>query len=253
MRFTHVWFDLGLTLVYTDRAKSYQKLLTLFNINKSEEEIKRAYHVTDKLFMREYRGILGKHPDFYILWYYGVLNYQLSVEIELGMICELMAKIKNSHTSSWTSFTYSREVIIELKNSGLKVGLISNWDTSCRDVLSKNNLLELFDTVIVSAEVGYEKPAEEIFCLALEQSGADASTSIYVGDNYYDDVIGSAKVGMRCLLVNPYEKFGIEEIEYPYVIKDIRGIKQFINRTSLYQTAGSRGSTITNDDLQKTR
>lgn len=228
MQYTHVWFDLGLTLVHTGRVTSYKKLLDLFNVDKTEAEIERAYHVTDKLFMREYRGVLGKNPDCFMPWYYGVLNTQLKIELELDLIYRMMVKIKDSHNLGWTTFPYSLSVLRELKDAGLKIGLISNWDISCRDVLRQTNLLALLDTVIISSEVGFEKPNEEIFRIALEQSGADPAASIYIGDNYYDDVLGANKVGMTCLLINPYGKLGIEEIDYPHVISSVCDARAFI-------------------------
>lgn len=230
MYYSHIWFDLGMTLVSTNRAENYKNVLRDFGINKSVEEIEIAYHLADKLFMREYRGILGKGERIFLPWYLGVLNYKLGVEIDLYELLEALNKIKSLSKNTWKTYEYSIAVIKKLRNLGLKVGLISNWDLTCRKILKENSLLELFDTVIISSEVGFLKPSKQIFDYAMKEAGADYKKSIYIGDNYYDDVVGAAEVGMKCLLINPYKKIGIEEINYPYVIKDIRDVFKYLNK-----------------------
>lgn len=232
VQYSHIWFDLGLTLVGTSRAADYAAVLNKFGIHKSEQEIEIAYHMTDKLFMREYKGLLGKDKSLFMPWYLGVLNYNLDVQLNLYEEYSAIREFKDNQNFSWRTFGFTVETIMKLKNIGLKVGLISNWDKGCRQVLSANNILELFDTVVISAEVGYEKPSEKIFRYALEQAKALPETSLYVGDNYYDDVLGSSRVGMQCLLINPYGRKGIEELDYEYVIRDIREIFNYLDKNN---------------------
>ena len=75
--------------------------------------------------------------------------------------------------------------------------LISNWDPSCRSVLEQNGLTPYLDPILVSSEVGVEKPDRRIFEKALELSGEDPRECLYVGDNYYDDGVGALKWGWR--------------------------------------------------------
>ncbi|WP_395027909.1 HAD family hydrolase, partial [Robinsoniella sp.] len=99
----------------------------------------------------------------------------------------------------------------------------------CRKVLEENQLLDLLDTVVISSEMGVEKPEKEIFEAAFEQGNTCAKESLYVGDNYYDDVLGAAKVEMNCVLINPYGNEGIEEISYDKIISDISEIIKFVD------------------------
>jgi len=93
------------------------------------------------------------------------------------------------------------------------MGIISNWDHSARGLLAAHGLTGFFDPIVISSEVGCEKPSERIFRIALEKAGVPAERCLYVGDNYYDDAVGCRKVGMRPLILNPYGRLGIEEIE----------------------------------------
>ena len=76
MAYEYLWFDLGMTLVETSRSIRYQKVLEDFQIVKEEKEIRKAYHITDKIFMREYPHVLGQSPEKFFPWYLGVLNYE---------------------------------------------------------------------------------------------------------------------------------------------------------------------------------
>ncbi len=220
MKYTHIFFDLGLTLVMLERGKRYQQVLKEFGIDKSIEEIEKVYHYADKLFMREYPGVLGKSPETFMPWYTGIVNYNLGVSLNLIETFEKSRLVANTYKTRWIAFEHSIETLKKLKEQGYKVGLISNWDSSCRAVLEQTGLLEYFDHTIISSEVGIEKPNPQIFERAFEIANVKAENALYVGDNYYDDVLGCEKVGMDCLLINPHNKFGIEEISYDKIISN---------------------------------
>ena len=49
--------------------------------------------------------------------------------------------------------------------------------------------------------------AETSLHLALERLGANAAESIYVGDNYWADVIGAQRAGVQPVLYDPHRLF----------------------------------------------
>ena len=69
MRYKYLWFDLGMTLVETARSQVYKKVLKKFGISKTEEEIKKAYHLADKLFMRSYPHVISQKPEEFLPWH----------------------------------------------------------------------------------------------------------------------------------------------------------------------------------------
>ncbi len=60
MNKSYAWFDLGYTLVYLPREQGFYQYLQEQGIQRDIGQIERAYHLTDKLFMRQYPGVLGK-------------------------------------------------------------------------------------------------------------------------------------------------------------------------------------------------
>ncbi|XWS23205.1 hypothetical protein CRYUN_Cryun29cG0101300 [Craigia yunnanensis] len=92
------------------------------------------------------------------------------------------------------------ETIFLLKNAGVKVAVVSNFDTRLRKVLKELNVIDLFDAIIISSEVGYEKPDARIFKAALDQIGVEAGKAVHVGDDQKADKVGANTVGINCWL-----------------------------------------------------
>lgn len=65
-------------------------------------------------------------------------------------------------------------------------------------------IASLFDsaTVIISEEIGYEKPAEEIYQKALSVFGISAENAIFVGDSWVNDVVGPGNIGISSIWFN---------------------------------------------------
>ncbi|MEK8128761.1 HAD family hydrolase [Paenibacillus filicis] len=225
MTISFIWFDLGYTLVYQEREAVFQRFLLEEGIELDLERIELAYHLTDKLFMREYPGVLGREPGTFFPWYMGVLNHSLGLHFDLSRQCIRLRELQGPRDRSWQAFPEAVSVLRELKSHSLGVGLISNWDISARDVLANTGLLPLLDPIIISSEVGIAKPDPAIFELALERAGVPPEECLYVGDNYYDDVIGSERVGMKSCLINRFGREGIQEIGSGAILASIQDLQ----------------------------
>jgi putative hydrolase of the HAD superfamily len=83
------------------------------------------------------------------------------------------------------------------RSGGIKTGLISNsWSTSHYD---RDLLGELFDDVVISAEVGLHKPQPEIYRLAAERIGEPTTSCVFV-DDLRENCEGAEAVGMTAVL-----------------------------------------------------
>jgi putative hydrolase of the HAD superfamily len=81
--------------------------------------------------------------------------------------------------------------------SGIPTGLVSNsWSTSHYD---RQLLAELFDAVVISAEVGLHKPQPEIYLLAAERLGEPPERCVFV-DDLRENCEGAEAVGMIAVL-----------------------------------------------------
>jgi putative hydrolase of the HAD superfamily len=84
-----------------------------------------------------------------------------------------------------------------VRADGIKTGLISNsWSTSHYD---RDLLAELFDDVVISAEVGLHKPQPEIYRLAAERLSEPPESCVFV-DDLRENCEGAEAVGMTAIL-----------------------------------------------------
>jgi len=80
---------------------------------------------------------------------------------------------------------------------GIRTGLVSNsWSTSHYD---RALLAELFDAVVISAEVGLHKPEPEIYLLASKRLGVEPDRCVFV-DDLRENCAGAEAVGMAAIL-----------------------------------------------------
>lgn len=72
-------------------------------------------------------------------------------------------------------------------------------------------LYDYFDTIILSEDAGYNKPAPEYFDYALRQSGASRETTLMIGDNFQTDILGAKRAGLRVAYFNRYPDYPASE------------------------------------------
>jgi putative hydrolase of the HAD superfamily len=97
------------------------------------------------------------------------------------------------------------DAVERLGNEGVRVAVVSNSDGSVRESLGRAGLLDLFEFVIDSHEVGVSKPDPGIFLAALERMGLDPEDAWYIGDSVFHDVNGARAAGLAdAILVDPY-------------------------------------------------
>ena len=84
-------------------------------------------------------------------------------------------------------------------------GLISNAWSGLREFITKEKLIDLFDTVIISAEIGATKPSAKIYEVALDQAKVRAGDAVFV-DDMPINIEACEKVGMKGILFNDPEK-----------------------------------------------
>ena len=81
----------------------------------------------------------------------------------------------------------------------IQTGLISNAWSGLREFITKEKIIDIFDTVIISAEVGVVKPEAKIYDIALEQAKVSAKEAVFV-DDMKVNIEACEKVGMKGIL-----------------------------------------------------
>jgi len=96
-----------------------------------------------------------------------------------------------------------RRALPLLKESGYILGVISNRDSPFQDVLEEHGIGEFFNFSLAAGEVNSFKPEPGVFEHALRRVNLSPKEAIYVGDNYYADVVGARRAGLQPVLYDP--------------------------------------------------
>jgi len=97
----------------------------------------------------------------------------------------------------------ARNALHRLQEAGFVMAVISNRDKPFQETLEKHNLSGFFTFSLAGGEVDAYKPEPGIFEHALKRVNLTAGEAIYVGDNYFADVVGSRRAGLRPVLYDP--------------------------------------------------
>jgi putative hydrolase of the HAD superfamily len=89
----------------------------------------------------------------------------------------------------------------EIRERGLKTGLVSNSTEEVALVWDDTTLAGLFDVAVFSATAGWMKPDARIYEAALEALGLEGSECLFVGDGANDELAGAEHVGMTPVLL----------------------------------------------------
>lgn len=93
------------------------------------------------------------------------------------------------------------ELLQDLRNAGFRLGIISNFDLRLFEILKHLGILDLFEHVIVSSQVGADKPSPRIFEKALRCFKVEPAELLHVGDDEIADGHGARRLGIQsCIL-----------------------------------------------------
>jgi putative hydrolase of the HAD superfamily len=107
-----------------------------------------------------------------------------------------------SQPGAWTLYAEVNETLATLKNRGLLLAVISNFDSRLIGILHGLGVSDCFTNIFISSRVGYAKPAPEIFHLALMRHSLAPQEVIHVGDNEWCDVRGAGNAGLTGVLID---------------------------------------------------
>jgi putative hydrolase of the HAD superfamily len=91
----------------------------------------------------------------------------------------------------------SLSLLKELKNRGIKIGLISNTYSDERDAIRQSVLFPYFDVALISYEQGIRKPAPELFTKMTKELGVKPEECLYVGDGGSKELFAAREAGMH--------------------------------------------------------
>lgn len=236
MQFKAVIFDLGDTLILTDRwdyNKCLAKLLKSLQhdnviVSTSFEEFRRVYFkVRRQMYLESEQSL--REVNFRLRIAETLKRFNHNFAYESPIITRAVEAFIEAFIEDVRMEAYVLPLLTRLKKK-YKLGLVSNFAYSPGfwKILQRFNLTRFFDAVVVSGELGLRKPHPRIFKEALKTLGVEAAEAVFVGDSLKADIDGAKNMGFTTILVentglrkNPYALLG--ELD-PIPVKPDRAI-----------------------------
>ena len=206
-----LFFDVGNTLLFPNRKKMLRSLHDR-QVFPSEELLQSIERETKQQFDALVESHSAIDHGFWWMFYTRLLS-------ELGTpdertCADLVARTQTS--SNWCDIRPGTREALQRLAKRYRLAVISNADGKIADILAHCGIADCFETITDSGIVGKEKPHPAIFETALHSMRVKAEQSLYTGDVYCVDYLGSTSVGMQCVLFDvpgAYTEKGLPRVD----------------------------------------
>jgi putative hydrolase of the HAD superfamily len=205
-----VFFDAGETLVYPH--PSFPELLAEVlrgqGFEVGPEDIRDRLSVVSGEFSKESAVGWSTSPERSRAFWAGLYRLLLGA-LGIPFTDGVADAIYRTFTDlgSYRVFPDAEPMLRRLRQAGITLGLISNFEAWLEQLLEHTGLAGYFDVRAISGVEGVEKPDLRIFQLALERAGVAPARAAYVGDSPEFDVEPAEAVGMRGVLIDRRGRF----------------------------------------------
>jgi HAD superfamily hydrolase (TIGR01509 family) len=211
MSLTALFFDVGNTLLFPNRAKMLHALHER-SIFPNEDLLLQTERNTKHEFDQLMEDHAAVDHGFWHIFYTRLLK-DLGITDE-ALLTDLVARTRLS--ANWCDIRPgTRDALLSLRKQ-YRLAVISNADGKIADVLAHCGIADCFESITDSGIVGKEKPHPAIFEAALKSLGVNAAASLYIGDVYSIDYLGSTAIGMNAVVFDvsgAYKTDGYPRIE----------------------------------------
>jgi HAD superfamily hydrolase (TIGR01549 family) len=173
----------------------------------SEEEMMSYVRILVTRYRQAIQGIIAgapyKSPLTIIRTEMENTLIDLDVRVDQGMVEEATRRFKSLHLELSKPYDRVEELLSSLKSKGQKMGVITNsFEGHAQIILKKLNLYHFFSSIVDCGTVQSYKPSNLLFEQAVRDLGTVPSRIVYIGDEYYSDMIGGKDAGMTTIWIN---------------------------------------------------
>jgi putative hydrolase of the HAD superfamily len=118
-----------------------------------------------------------------------------------------------TQAEAWQVFDDVVPTLQGLRARGVRLAIISNFDSRLEKIVAATGLAEYFDAVYFSTGCGAAKPDARIFEFALRQQNIAAHEAWHIGDALREDVEGAQAVGIKAWLIDRDAERGLMRLD----------------------------------------
>ncbi len=134
-------------------------------------------------------------------------QYLIALGCSPGLAEELAPRLRQSMEAGYQPEDVLAEGVVELlttlRETGFRLGVVSNRTHPYEEQLANLGLQSFFEIALAAGTVNAWKPDPAIFQHALDLMQAKPQQVLYIGDNYFADVIGARRAGIDSILIDP--------------------------------------------------
>ena len=225
----NIFFDLDHTLWDFDKNSdlTFYKILKKNEINIDVAKFLKNYHPINRKYWEMYRENRVSKADlrFYRLYdTFNKLNYNINDDLIHQLAIDYI-----EHLSDFNHLIPDTLIVLNSLRSKYKMHIITNgFKEVQKRKLQKSDLIQYFETVTISEDVGVKKPHKLIFDQALKAANANIENSVMIGDNFNADILGALGVGMKAIYYD-FHKTNHEERENVTIVKNLKEIIKILD------------------------
>lgn len=122
------------------------------------------------------------------------------------------------------------ETVTTLKGKYQQYAVTNGTIIAQQRKLKQSGLINIFDDIFISDEIGHEKPSIEFFNAVQEKIGEfNENEVMIIGDSLSSDMQGGNNAGILCCWYNPHNSENENNIKIHFEIKDISEIINILN------------------------
>lgn len=127
----------------------------------------------------------------------------------------------HQYSAYWSLYPETLPVLEELKQRGIALGVVANWEPSLHRFLAEFEIDGYFSLILSSMEAGIAKPDPALFRRAAREVGVSSDAVLHAGPSIEEDVAGALSAGLTPVWVN---RTGIATGHEVLSITDLRGL-----------------------------
>ena len=197
-----ILFDAAGTLIYLPRGVGwhYREIAARHGMELEEKRLGAAFGAAFKgAGPRVGGGVSGPEDDK--LWWRALVRRVLAACGEEpgdlvfeGMFEELYGRF--AEPGVWALYPEAAAVLEALRGR-YRLGMVSNFDRRLYPVLEQLRVREWFETIVISSELGVDKPDGRMFAAALEALGVAPGETVHAGDDPEQDWRAAEAAGLH--------------------------------------------------------
>ncbi len=235
--FKYIFFDCMETLVDLHVLPTRRDYAAWAFEGSGVEELWEDFEAFYRYYMLSRQELASQLPEFadYEMKLRFLKLIRLSLpELDYGRMEAAADRLRDNYWKNYKSVCYLREDVRNaLPRLGklLKLGVVSNFMVmgGIQELLEMTGIKDRFEFVVTSVEEGVVKPHPAIYGKALQLAGVEPEQVIFVGDDYVNDYVKPAELGMYTICLDRCDKHsGLERR-----VRDFNELEELVGRIIL--------------------